>query len=148
MKSNKSSWGRNIVIVYTLFACATLAFVGFAMTQRVDLVSDHYYEDALNHDRTSAARQRARVSGARFVVDSSHIRVCLDDGSTVMRDMSVVLRRPDDPGLDRRYALTALDQSAQRVRLDDLRGGVWRIEATWRDDNEEFRLDTIIRVAP
>jgi hypothetical protein len=35
-------WGWRLAIVYTLFALGTLSFVGFALTNEVDLVRPDY----------------------------------------------------------------------------------------------------------
>ncbi|MBU3698428.1 MAG: hypothetical protein FGM33_00240 [Candidatus Kapabacteria bacterium] len=146
MNWTKNTWGRNIVIVYALFACATLGFVAFAMTQRVDLVSEHYYEDALNHDKTAAARYRARIMGARFVLEPTQLRMLLSQGSIVDGKVVVDLQRPDDPRLDCHVEFESADLDSLIFSLNNLRAGVWRVGARWRSRSQDVRLDTVIRV--
>ena len=65
------NWGVGIATVYVIFAGATLGFVTFAMTERVDLVSPDYYANALAHDGRQAAASRALALGDGFRIETA-----------------------------------------------------------------------------
>lgn len=140
-------WGRNIVIVYALFACGTLAFVGFAMTQRVDLTSEKYYEDALRHDELAAASFRGRLSGATIMHDGNELRIAMAPSVVVGSDVVVRFRRADDPGLDREVALQTRDSLGYSVSTEGLRPGAWKVEATWTSGSNNVQLHNSFRVS-
>lgn len=146
MSKSVSTWGRNIVIVYAMFACGTLAFVGFAMTQRVDLTSEHYYEDALRHDEVSAARYRAYSLGARVIHDGDSLRILSSRELRVDDDVVFRFRRADDPALDREMVLRAPDERGYVVLTDALKPGVWRLEVRWTSQSKDLQIDTVVRV--
>lgn len=141
-----STWGRNIVIVYALFACGTLAFVGFAMTQRVDLTSEHYYEDALRHDEVSAARYRARSLGARIAHDGDTLSIVSSQELTVDAEVIFRFRRADDPSLDREMVVRAPGSRGYGVSTNGLRKGAWHLEARWTSQSKDVQIDTVVRV--
>jgi hypothetical protein len=146
MSNSTSTWGRNIVIVYTLFACGTLAFVGFAMTQRVDLTSEHYYEDALRHDEVSAARHRARALGAGISHVGDTLRVLSSEDLIVDDHVVFRFRRADDPALDREILLRSPDTRGFFVSTDGLKSGTWRLEVQWTSQSKSIQIDTVVRV--
>ncbi|MFN4907776.1 MAG: FixH family protein [Bacteroidota bacterium] len=146
MSKSVSTWGRNIVIVYALFACGTLAFVGFAMTQRVDLTSEHYYEDALRHDEVSAARYRARALGARVAHEGESLSLLSSQQLIVDGDVVFRFRRADDPSLDRQMILRSPDERGYVVMTHGLKSGVWRVEVRWTSHSKDVQIDTVVRV--
>ena len=52
-------WGWRISIIYISFALSTLGFMFFSLTQKVDLVSDTYYKEELNYEKTIAAKKNS-----------------------------------------------------------------------------------------
>ena len=47
-KQTRFHWGWRIALIYTTFALATIGFMIFSFTQKVDLVSTQYYADELS----------------------------------------------------------------------------------------------------
>jgi hypothetical protein len=136
----QSAWGRNIAIVYSIFALSTLGFVGFAMTQRVDLTSAEYYEEALKHDKTSLARARAANAGVHIAMRDSLI-ITLDPSMTFDEGILVNLSRADDPSLDRKLMLNHRTSEGVIIPVGELRRGRWKITATWTSDSKAYRID-------
>ena len=46
----KFNWGTGIFLLYAGFAAVTIALVIFAMTKKVDLVTDNYYDKELKYE--------------------------------------------------------------------------------------------------
>lgn len=141
----KSYWGRNIVIVYSVFALSTLAFVAFAMTQRVDLTSQDYYEQALRHDSTQMALRRAADAGVRVEMGDS-IAICLPAGMSIEHRISVELTRADDPSLDRRLSIAVADDNRVTIPIAGLTRGRWHLQARWRSAGLEHLISQPVRV--
>jgi hypothetical protein len=143
MKS--SSWGRNIVVVYAVFALSTLAFVGFAMTQRVDLTSADYYEQALEYDATAMARQRGRASGAVITVDDS-LRITFPGDHHVSGNLEVQFTRADNPALDRTYRLPVPRSNVVAIPYKSFTAGVWMVRLSWMQQSHRCQIESRIRI--
>lgn len=134
-----STWGRNIVIVYSIFAVSTLAFVAYAMTQRVDLTSHDYYEQALRHDSTQMALRRAADAGVLMNLRDS-IVIALPAGMTIETTMTIELTRADDPSLDRRLNASVSDAGVIAIPVAGMKHGRWHLMASWRSGGLEYRV--------
>ena len=140
-----SRWGRNIVIVYSIFALSTLGFVAFAMTQRVDLTSADYYEQALHHDETAAALNRGMDAGVHVVVGPM-LRIVIPQQMLIDGRMQVRLSRADDPSLDRNLSMTADPDWGVSLSTTDMRRGQWWLVAEWKSKGLSYRCESVIRI--
>lgn len=134
-------WGWRISLVYTAFALSTLGFVAFAMTQRVDLVRDDYYQESL---RTTAAQDelaRGRTAGVEVAIHGPMIRITITDTTKRPSSLMADLYRPDDPSLDQHHVVTVADNGAYEVPLVGVVSGSWRVKLQWKVDGVAFARD-------
>ena len=135
MRSLLRNWGVRVALVYGLFACGTLGFAVFAMSQRVDLVAPDYYARSLTHDRRldAIARVQALGDGFRLVASVDGRLIDLQVPPDAARNLtgSVRLYRPADSASDRDRAIELDDDGRQQLRLDDLATGPWRLQMQW-----------------
>jgi hypothetical protein len=132
-------WGWRIGLVYAAFALSTLGFVAFAMTQRVDLVRDDYYQESLRTTAAQAALQRGRASGVTLRVEDGNLRVAMPHASS--GKVHVHLYRPDNPARDQH--LTAEIQPDGKVSLPLSRDmlGKWRAIIGWTRNGEAMTYE-------
>lgn len=138
-----SNWGRNIVIVYSIFALSTLGFVAFAMTQRVDLTSTDYYEQALRHDETAAALRRGTDAGVHVIAGPT-LRIVIPHQMPIDGAVQVLLARADDPTLNRTLSVTADAERGVAVSTDSMRRGKWRLSAEWKSGGVSYRHESVV----
>jgi hypothetical protein len=143
-------WGTGIVLVYVTFAAATLAFVAFAIAHPAALVTDHYYQDATRHDERMAAIANAKAVGADVrVVGEGADRVALLEVSPQHAGRSqgtVTWYRASDASADRVADLAIDDAGRQRLSMDGLAAGHWRLKVQWEVDGRPFYLERVILV--
>lgn len=140
----KLSWGTSITIVYTAFALATLGFVAFAMTQRVDIVRPDYYEEALLHDSMQVARKRAVDQGS--VVRLHNDTLLLLDSSASRLDAPVTIEwlRAQNPAMDVRSSTTISALTQNGVSTRNLERGRWTLRLSWNVLDRSFQIDTTL----
>jgi nitrogen fixation protein FixH len=135
MTSLLPNWGVRIALVYGLFACGTLGFAVFAMSQRVDLVAPDYYARSLTHDRRLEAMTRVSALGPAFRIaastDGRVVDLTIPQEAAAGLAGSIVFYRPADSGADRSRALALDAHGRQQLRLDDLAPGPWRLQVQW-----------------
>lgn len=135
-------WGWRIGLVYTAFALSTLGFVAFAMTQRVDLVREDYYQESL---RTTAAQlelQRGKISGITIVAEQSMLRIRIP--VVPQGVVSVHLYRPDNPALDQHHDVQRGSDGTHVLPLTGVAAGRWRAIVRWMYQDRVFVNEHIL----
>jgi hypothetical protein len=116
----------------------TLAFVRFALTQRVDLVSDNYYERASSYDSVMASQQRGFEASGVSVLLSPDSVIITRTGSNAVSDVNVQCYRPSDPSFDRSFAV-AFDSAGRFVLpIENIATGYWKVRLSGVSDNAAF----------
>lgn len=136
------NWGHSVATVYTLFAACTIGFVVYAMEQRVDLVSDDYYEKSVALDARRAAETNARALGSAFAINEAAggqaLTVQWPASVTSGASGALTLYRPADATADRRIPMAPDASGTQTVSLAGLAPGRWMIQVEWTADGRAF----------
>ena len=145
--SRKSLWGYGIAAVYTTFALATLSFVAFTMTQKVDLVSKDYYAQEVAYEqqinRVRQTKDLAQPITCELSADGKFIKLQFPPQMAALHG-SIILYRPSESALDVKWELALDAAGTQNIPTAKLAQGVWRVKVTWsfagRDYYNEFTL--------
>ncbi|UHG93545.1 FixH family protein [Spirosoma oryzicola] len=132
------NWGKTIILVFVLFA----GFIGtmvYRMTrERVDLVSDNYYQNEIDYqqhiDRVTNARTNDSVT-MTYQADLERVVVVLPSD---LRKGEINFYRPSDRQQDFRVAIPARHAIRQIISTKDLDKGIWRVQFTWSDGQREY----------
>lgn len=133
---NGFHWGWRISIIYISFAVSTLAFMFFSFTQKVDLVSDTYYKEELNYEKTiTAIRNSSSLSNdVQFKIQQSAISIVFPFPEV---DGIINIYRPSGSSYDKQYALKT-KSSSYLLPIADLSAGLWIIKVAWKHNNTMF----------
>ena len=137
----KSMWGWGVGAVYTVFALGTLGVVAFTMTQRIDLVSEDYYQKELKYEQ--------QIDRTRNTTDLQNQLTCetVDNGQAIklqfpagMREVkgSVLLYRPSISGMDRELEIKVDAAGTQVIPVARLKPGYWKAKVTWSSEGREY----------
>jgi nitrogen fixation protein FixH len=144
----KIHWGAGLVGVSVLFAAVVLVMVVISMNQRVDLVSDDYYDQELKHqDRIDQVRRTKEAGAAPSVTaDAGMIRIAFPsrlDRRALRGD--VALYRPADRRMDTRGPLQLDSTNVQQIVATSMAKGRWRVQVRWQVDSVSFfHEDTVM----
>ena len=148
-KSRKSYWGYGIAAVYTLFALATLSFVAFTMTQKVELVSQDYYAKEVTYeDQINRLRQTKDLDSqvtCELSPDGKFIKLQMPPKMAAVQG-TVLFYRPSESALDRELKLDPDDDGTQNIPTAKLARGVWRIKVMWSFEGRDFYNEFIQKV--
>lgn len=147
------NWGKAIILVFVLFA----GFIGtmvYRMTrQRIDLVSDNYYQNEIDFqqhiDRVTNTRRfhTGRIhAGDEFThtnssttmtyqADQQQIIVVLP---SALQKGEINFYRPSDRQQDFRLTIPAEHPVRQVIPTEKLAKGNWRVQFTWSDGQREY----------
>jgi len=143
-------WGVGIALVYAMFAMATVGFVIFAMGQKVELVSDDYYQRAISFDRHMAAAANAAALGETVRVEAAaqghgvNLTWAAEPPGT--GDGTILLYRPSDASFDHTVPLELDAHGRQWVPFGNAPAGHWVVRLAWRTDGREYFLERTVTV--
>jgi FixH len=135
------NWGTGIAATYLVFATGTGAFVVFAMSRPVALVSPDYYADSLREDQQLAAIRNAQeLSTPPAIVWNGidRIRVSIPPAHRTGVTGAVTLYRASDVSADRTFDLKISEQGTQDIRSDNLARGLWLVKLRWSVEGREY----------
>ncbi len=129
-----SAWGKGLLAAFGLFVAGVLVMVYIAASQRVDLVTDRYYEQSLQYQQRIDAR--SRTSGATDVsvrnlpgaIELEFPRAARPDPAGGM----LALYRPSDRRSDVTVEIRTDTAGRQRVATAALEPGLWRVKVEWK----------------
>lgn len=145
MKPNpikKSWWPIGIVSVFVMFISWIATFIGIAVTNSMDLVSENYYADEVQfQQRIDSTKRAGATTGLEIDFNAEKDLVTLQlpeehRGKAVTGKLK--LYRPDNAKLDHEVGLAATAQGQQFLSVKDLEKGNWKVEASWTAAGETF----------
>ena len=148
-KSRKSYWGYGIAAVYTVFALATLSFVAFTMTQKVELVAKDYYAQEVDYEQQiNRVRQTKDLENqvtCNLSADGKFIQLQLPPKTGAVQG-TILLYRPSESALDIELKLAPDDDGIQYILTEKLVRGVWRVKVTWSLAGREYYNEFTVKV--
>lgn len=129
-------WGWRISIIYISFALSTLGFMFFSLTQKVDLVSDTYYKEELNYEKTIAAKKNSSSlsNEVQFNVQQSAISIVFPFPQV---DGIINMYRPSSSSSDKEYSFKT-NSSSYVLPIADIPAGLWIVKVTWKHNTTMF----------
>ena len=106
----KFNWGWGIAIVYGSFVLTFLVFLAYTTTQKVELVSEDYYNSELTYQSRLEAINRVKQidSIISFKIDKKLISFNLPFISNNIQNGIVKLYRPSNSKLDKSFVINDL----------------------------------------
>ncbi len=138
-----SRWGLGVVLLSGGFVVFLLALVILASFQDFSLVESDYYRKGLKHqDRIDAARRAAALSTVLSIaIDGPRGELVITfppecAGDTVQSD--ILLYRPSNAQWDRHYDGQRTPDGVQRLPVERMIPGLWKLRVQWRWRGESY----------
>lgn len=137
----KSMWGVGLFVANGAFIVGILALVYFAMSQKVDLVSEQYYDQGIHYQERIAA-----IENTRGLKEKPMMTVRRDELTVQFpRDLAqrniagtITLYRPDNKGRDRTLDILLDSAACQHIAFASLAHGLWKAKVEWSADSVEY----------
>jgi nitrogen fixation protein FixH len=153
--TKRNLWPAGVILAFVLFLAGTIGLVVMACSQKMDLVSQDYYEKEIRFQnqldqlgRTMALEDRASVS---YEGDAHCIRISVPSAHARAGAKGIVeLYRPSAAGLDRRITLEVDATGCQRIAAGSLRLGLWKVRVSWTANEKQYLIDekVVVGTAP
>lgn len=138
------NWGKWIIVSFVLFAAFIGTLVTVCIRADVSLVSKDYYKEELEFQKqiTRIENTSALVNKPSIVASNGAIEITFDFSK--VENGELVLFRPSDASLDKKFALNATGDQRQRILTDNLENGMYRARMQWTTKGKEFFHEQII----
>ncbi|MBP9901541.1 MAG: FixH family protein [Verrucomicrobia subdivision 3 bacterium] len=150
-KPARNPWPIAITAFFVTAILFFIAFIGFAMRQREDLVSTDYYEREIRYQSQLDSMNRSQSLAAQAVVTfepaQRAIVITLPAAQTRGATGSIQLYRPSDARLDRNVALALNAEGIQRLDARELPDGLWKVRVKWSADGQDYFVDQPVILA-
>ncbi|HXP59194.1 MAG TPA: FixH family protein [Dongiaceae bacterium] len=151
MNTTRNLWPYGIILTFVLFISGTATLVFVACSQKVDLVSDDYYEQELRYqqqvDRLDHTQNLHGAAAVTFDPAALSITISLPATPVQLPILGrICLYRPSDVRLDREVALAVDAAGTQHVDASKLQTGLWRVRVFWTADGKDYFVDRSIVV--
>ncbi len=138
------NWGKSIVLAFVLFALFIGTLVVVCLRQDIPLVAADYYDQELKYqEQLDRLNNTNQLSEKPVIQVSNHALEIQFSRWADVKEGSVVLFRPSDAKLDRRFSVTGVE-NIQRIDLKELPGGMYKARMSWSMDGKGYFLESVI----
>lgn len=135
------SWGYRIAMLYIGFALFIVYFVTRSVQQKIDLVVPNYYEQELKYqDRLESTNRNNSLSTPLSInIEENDIVLSYPtEFSNQEITGNILIFRPSDNSSDRNYPVDTKAGLVQRIPLDDLSKGMYRVKVDFESSGRHY----------
>ena len=144
MRKINFNWGTGILITIIVFMIITLGTVFVFMNEKVDLVTDNYYEKELKYQQQIDKLNRTHEMGMDVDVQLANAGIVLTFPDSINGGQingNVFLYRPSDSKYDVKLPIQTLENSQMIISTEKLIKGFWKVKVEWSANNDSFFSD-------
>lgn len=143
------NWGYRIAIFFGAFVLITTGVTVYLMNQKVDVVTENYYEKELKYQdqidkvtRTRALRESVEITntGKELIVKFPNL-----PDKNQSKDL-ISLYRPSDDSKDVKIPVLTDTSRTQVVGIDRLAKGYWKVKINWTSGGSEYYYESVFNL--
>ncbi|WP_159468086.1 FixH family protein [Dyadobacter sp. 3J3] len=142
----KLNWGAGIAILYGGFVVMILLLVGMSASQKIDLVTDHYYEEELQfQDKINKVNLTKALSNPlTWRVEEQGIMIHFpEEFAEDTLTGNVKLYCPSDNTKDRTFPVKA-ENSDQLIAGSDIKPGRYYLQIDWKNGTKAYWNEGVV----
>jgi hypothetical protein len=135
----KISWGTGIWAVYGLFVLMMLAMVGMSIIQKIDLVSDDYYEQELRYQGriNKIAHAKQLANPLKWEVAENGIKIQYPSDIKGVSG-TINFYCPSDNRKDFKVKIQPDPSGIQLIPMQKIPAGRYQIQIDWQANGVEY----------
>jgi hypothetical protein len=143
----KLNWGNRIAILYSAFVALIVVMIVMSMGQKIELVSDDYYDKELVFQKKIDEMNNANALTGKInysiVADYFIIHFPADFKDQLVSG-NVLFFRPSDSSKDLKIDIILDSELNQYVDLKLLNKGMYKMQISWNVNNTPYFSDETI----
>ena len=145
----KINWGVGITVLYTGFVAMILVLVSMSIGQKIDLVTEHYYEEELVFQDKIDKKQRATALSepVKWEVGEAGITVFYPK-TTSKNEVSGQIRLycPSNDKNDRNFTVSA-PNNVQFIPTAKIPEGTYHLQIDWKSNDKTYWNEDVVLIS-
>ena len=142
----KVNWGAGIAVLYMGFVVMILLLVGMSASQKIDLVTDQYYEEELRfQDKINKTNHaKALIDPLAWEVTEQGIHINYPESFRENNLTGTIkLYCPSDNTKDRTFPIKSTNHT-QQIAASDLHSGRYYLQIDWQNGKETYWNEGVV----
>lgn len=137
------NWGYKLMIGMTVFIVFIVSMSVVMMNQKVDLVTDSYYQAGLNYDTDQEAKTNAKELGSAFNCQKTTqgVEITFPMGS----NGTVLFYRPNNAKQDIKLPIQLNANGIMIIPKEPFVAGLYKVICNWECNGKKFLQETDIQ---
>ncbi len=142
LKNNNMSWGTKTVLIIVIFIAGMMSLVFISMSQKIDLVTENYYEkDLVYQNEIDKINNTSELSeNPEFIKSPGTLRIEFPANS-IPDSGRVIFYKPSDDKQDKTFDLITDGNKSIEFNLNEYSNGFWRIKLYWSYNGQDFKIE-------
>jgi hypothetical protein len=143
------NWGYKIAIGFTVFCLATIGVTVYFMMQKVDVVTDNYYEKELKYQDQIDKVTRTRALKEKIDINNTGKELIIKFPNQPDKNQNkdfISLYRPSDNTKDVKIPVLTDTSGTQVVSVERLIKGCWKVQINWTSRGSEYYYESVFNL--
>ncbi len=133
------NWGHKIIVLYAVFMFGILFMVYKCTQQKVDLVTDKYYEREIKYQDQydGMTKSNTKEYHADIALNSSKTDLTIkypENNNAEKVNGEIYFFKPDNANLDFSVQVLVDSNNQQIIPVNKLAKGSWRVQMSWNQN--------------
>lgn len=144
----KINWSVGLVITLAVFIVISLIMIFYFMNQKVDLVTDNYYEKTLHYQEQidEAERSQQINRDIKFEYLSDQIQITFPEAINQIKDAEIYFYRPSDSSKDFKGNFDLVENNKIIVNLSKIDKGYWKVQLRWFMEDKSYSIERTLMI--
>jgi hypothetical protein len=142
-------WGKGLAAGIVLFVLLIAAMVAIAMSNRVDLVTDKYYDRGIAYQERINSLRRTAARDEKALVSISPEELTIKFPRR-RRDAAlagtITMYRPADKTRDVVLRVNADNTGVQHIGTRLLDRGLWKLQISWHEGDQDYYTEQPVMI--
>ena len=149
MKKLKFNWGTGIFISIAVFMIIIIILTTIFMNQRVDLVTNNYYEKTLTYQNQIDTYKRTAELKEKVSFNYADNKINLSFPDSFLKkvnDGKLYFYRPSDSRKDFTIPIQLDKNGSQVFNTSKIDKGYWKVEVQWTMNNQNYLMEKSVLI--
>ena len=141
------NWGTGIVITIVLFLIISIAMIVHFMNQKVDLVTDNYYEKTLVYQKNIDEAERSKELNKNIKIEylKNQLKFIFPDSSAKeIKGGEIYFYRPSDSSKDFKTEFSLNQNGEILLDVSNIDKGYWKVQIRWLMNSESYSVERTV----
>lgn len=132
------NWAKRIILAYIIFILGIASLVFISMRQKIDLVTDNYYEKEIKYQEQIDKLNNTNSLTEKIMIKkiNSELHITFPD-EALPKSGDITFYRPSDRSKDRTFPLKE-GEKIQVFNIEEFAPGLWEVVIYWKSNETEY----------